>query len=152
MKENIAAWTTSLDAFERQDQASSAVKRARALIGEPIPPVFQDDEKQLLADLLASGLLLRFIDAAQKSDPAVPEAFFLLGVTEARSLGVFWEPTSEFHFEMAIRLAPQSPFAEDALGLLRDQLDFAYGGSSGVHLPADVQSNLQELEDLIRKR
>jgi hypothetical protein len=152
MKRNIAAWLGTLDAFEKQDQAASPIARARALIGEPIPPEFQDDEKQLLADLLASGLLLRFIDGTQKSDPAVAEAFYLLGVAEARSLGAFWEPTSEFHFEMAIRLAPKAAFAKDALSLLKDQLDFAYGGSSGVHLPADVQSNLRELEELTQEK
>ena len=95
-------------------------------------------------------MLLSFIDRVEKSDPALPEAFYLLGIAEARSLGSFWEPTSEFHLEMAIRLDPSSLFAADALTVLKKQLEFAYGGSSGVHLPADVQSTLRELEALIK--
>jgi hypothetical protein len=31
-------------------------------------------------------------------------------------------------------------------------IPFAYGGSSGVHLPTDVQANLRELEGLIKAK
>ena len=109
----------------------------------------------LVDELLASALLQQYVDENHAMPrPATPlaEAFYLLGIAEARSLGSFWEPTSEFHLEMAIRLDPSSLFAADALSVLKKQLEFAYGGSSGVHLPADVQSTLRELEGLIKDK
>ena len=47
-----------------------------------------------------------------------------------------------FFLKMAIRLDPQSPMAAKAYDLLNAYILAAYTGSSGVHLPQDVQEYL----------
>jgi hypothetical protein len=53
-----------------------------------------------------------------------------------------------FFLEMAIRLDPQSPMAAKAYDLLNAYILAAYTGSSGVHLPQDVQEYLEGLRRL----
>ena len=147
---HIATWVEDLKHFEATPQTQPTLARARELLG-----VRQDSEiqpfgrKRLVADLLASSVLLRLIDSKEPSDSEIAEAFFLLGVSEVRSIDGFWVPQAEFHFEASIRTDPTGVRAHDAYLLLEELILVGYGGSSGLHLPVDVWSNLKELERIV---
>lgn len=151
LRRHIAAWLAALDRFDAMDDDRPALDRARELIGALPTENPRAGQERLVADLLASGLLLRFIDQRDPGDPVadVAEAYYLLGGVEARTVEAFWVPQSEFHLAASIRLAPGGPHASRALSLLRTQYELGYGGSSGVHLPQDVWATLRELETLI---
>ena len=96
-------------------------------------------------------MLQRFVRAQPDSGAAVAEAYYLLGATASMSEHSFWITRSDFYYETAIRLAPGSDFAPKALAQLEESLVLGYTGSSGTHVPEDVQLLLAELKDLIEK-
>jgi hypothetical protein len=105
-----------------------------------------------ITDLVASALLLRFIDEAQGATDRtqeLAEAYYLLGKVEARSADSFWVPQASFHLELSIRLDPKSPDAEAALALYEEQLAFGYGGIESEILPVDLWATLEELRRLV---
>jgi hypothetical protein len=115
----------------------------------------------LVQDLTAASLLVRWLETdrlhresvtknpTQKERSNTSKAYYWLAVVESRSLDGFWVNLSERHFEAAIRADPKGPYAERAYAQLEEAQVLGYGGSSGVHLPADVWSNLKELRELM---
>jgi hypothetical protein len=115
----------------------------------------------LIQDLAAASQLVRWleIDRARRErvtkNPTdrerlnTAQAYYWLGVVEARSLDGFWVSLSERHFEAAIRSDPRGPLAVRAYARLEETQILGYGGASGLHLPADVWTNLKELRELM---
>ena len=115
----------------------------------------------LVQDLAAASQLVRWIEvdrerrekatknATDKERRDTAQAYYSLGVVESRSLDGFWVSLSERHLEAAIRSDPTGPIAEIAYAKLEETQMLGYGGSSGVHLPADVWTNLRDLRRLM---
>lgn len=115
----------------------------------------------LVQDLASASQLVRWLEAdrarrqkvtknltaEERRDTA--QAYYSLGVVESRSLDGFWVSLSERHLEAAIRADPTGPVAEIAYAKLEETQMLGYGGSSGVHLPADIWTNLRELRKLM---
>jgi len=147
---HLARWIADLKRFEAAGKQAPSLAKARELLGVSESSGKIPFGKELLvSDLLASGVLLRFIDTGKRSDSELAEAFYLLGIAEVRNVDAFWVPQAEFHFEAAIRTQPQGPFAVDAYALLEESILVGYSGSSGLHLPVDVWSTLEELRLLV---
>jgi tetratricopeptide (TPR) repeat protein len=148
----IETWIRDLKTFESERLATTDLARARALVNRvPTARQVPDDAALTVSDLLASSMLLGYIDSAQRrgsSDPAVAEAFYLLGVVEARGVDSYWVPQAEFHLEAAIRLDPHGPMAQQAFSLLEQSMEIGYGGTSPDTLPADLWTKLTELRKL----
>ncbi len=166
LAERIGSWRSALDAL---DPASFKPGAPRALAhgselaiqaGQVAQGPFGRDG--LIQDLAAASLLVRWLEedrarresvtrnptAKERSDTA--QAYYWLGVVEARSLDGFWVNLSERHLESAIRADPKGPFARKAYARLEETQFLGYGGASGNDLPADVVTNLRELRELIR--
>jgi hypothetical protein len=115
----------------------------------------------LIQDLAAASQLVRWLEIDRTRRERVTKnptrrerldtarAYYWLGVVETRSLDGFWVSLSERHFEAAIRSDPTGPFAERAYARLEEAQVLGYGGASGMHLPADVWTNLKELRELM---
>ena len=103
--------------------------------------------QRIVYDLVASSMLHRIVDAAPVGDPRLAEAYYRLGVIEARSVDSYWVPQTEFHLEAAIRAAPDGPFAERAYALLEEYVLLGHGGPEG--LPDEVTANLAALRVLL---
>lgn len=97
----------------------------------------------------AAGILHRYLSTLPTGDPRAAEAYYWLGVTEARVGRSYWLSETEHYLEAAIRLAPSEPIALDAYAFLEEFVTLGYTGSSGEHVPADVQAWLEELSRLI---
>jgi hypothetical protein len=97
----------------------------------------------------ASGTLHRFVASLPERDPRAAEAYYWLGVIESRIGRSFWLSQTEPYLEAAIRLAPGDPVAQKAYDLLEEFTISGYSGSSGDHVPEDVQAWLDELSGLI---
>ena len=99
---------------------------------------------------LASGLLHRFVNETSNPKPALAEAYYLLGVAESYMPRTSWISETDFYLETAVRLAPAAPFGRQAFLFLEEYLIMGYTGSSGLHLPSEIQQRLDELRGLIR--
>jgi tetratricopeptide (TPR) repeat protein len=97
----------------------------------------------------ASGTLHRHVATLPEGDRRAAEAWYWLGVIESRVGRSFWLSEAEAYFEAAIRLAPADPIAKDAYARLEEFVMAGYTGSSGEHVPPDVQAWLAELSHLI---
>ena len=150
---DIGAWTRTLEALRARGIDSddgSVLERARTLIREAdalrqVPA----DNTGLVHDLVASSLLYRYTESRPWRGRDVAEAYYLLGLAESRIDRSYWLSQADFYLETAIRMAPQEPFARDALALLEERTAAGYTGSAGTHIPADVQQNLDALRALV---
>ncbi len=152
LERNVGAWIGELAELERSPATGPAVERAGALLDEARRRSgFPADRTLLIYDLVASGILHRHVTEHREPSAQLAEAYYLLGVAEARIRRSSWLFESEFYLETAIRMAPDAPFAELAYAQLEEETLAGYSGSSGLHLPADVQANLEELRALVEQ-
>lgn len=148
---HLARWNAALLAVEADPATPDLVAHARALaMAEGVPRPALVGREQTVYDIVASGLLLRFIEEGGAERDRLAEAYYLLGVVEARSVDSYWLPQAEHHLEAAIRLAPGSPAAADAYALLEEYVVVGFGGANEEALPRDAWERLQELDQLIR--
>jgi len=151
LRRHVEQWVTDLERTKGALDSKNPLKDARKLIRRSPPaearPLSRDTT---VSDLVASSLLLRFIDSQKGSNKDRAEAFYLLGVAEARGIDSPWIPQAATHLEMAIRLAPGAPFANSAYDALEESLYLDYGGVSGeTPLPVDISTKLDELRQLV---
>lgn len=147
-------WKADLARFQKSPPDWHSLDAARKLADRG--PSTEDPEDDALSatitDLVASAALLRFIDEAHgapERSAELAEAYYWLGRVEARSADSFWVPQAPFHLELAIRLNPGGPHAEEALALYEEQLSFGYGGIESEILPVDLWTTLTELRTLV---
>lgn len=168
LAERLQSWRDALDRLDPakfRPGAPKALESGSALAieaGQVAQGPFGRDG--LIQDLAAASLLVRWLEedrarrasetrnptARERSDTA--QAYYWLGVVEARSLDGFWVNLSERHLESAIRADPKGPFAKKAYARLEETQFLGYGGASGNDLPADVVTNLRELRELIQAK
>jgi len=166
LKRRLRQWRSALDTLDAEKFGSDtkpSLELGVALAkkaGEISDGPFGRDG--LVQDLAAASQLVRWLESdrarrvnvtknptpAERRDTA--QAYYSLGVVESRSLDGFWVSLSERHLEAAIRSDPTGPIAEVAYAKLEETQMLGYGGSSGVHLPADVWTNLRELRGLMK--
>jgi hypothetical protein len=150
LKRHVDSWIRAIDATAGDLESKDQLGRARTLVlGGDQPRPGPLGREQTIYDLVASSLLLRFIDHEGIADIQLAEAYYLLGLVESRSVDSYWVPQAEFHLESAIRLAPQADFSEHAYAILEEYIIIGHGGASGSDLPADEWAKLNELRNLI---
>ena len=117
LRRHLLDWISALEALEGDLAKPPTVARARSLMRRADGlSEFPADRERLIYDLVASALLLRYVDQAKLNDGDLAEAFYWLGVAESRSIDAYWVPQTEFHLEAAI---PARPRRADGRGRLR---------------------------------
>jgi len=153
LRRHLAGWVAALrttpDDLANPDRLATARKliAGERLAGEA--PLARD---QTVYDLVASSLLLQFVDAETTTDAQRAEAYYLLGLVESRTIDSHWVPQAEVHLETAIRLTTDSAIAENAYAVLEEYVIVGWGGASSTDLPADQWAKLHELRELIDQR
>lgn len=79
----------------------------------------------------------------------LPEAFYWLSLGE-RAVGynAFYS-LADAYLKTCITHWPKNSFARKCLAEYEDFINFAYSGSSGTHIPSDVQAELRRLHKLL---
>lgn len=153
VRRQLQRWLTSLNDIPKTKPFDNpTLKTAKELIEQGRKMMdFARDRDGLIYYVTADAVLQRFVRAQPDGGPAVAEAYYLLGSTSSMLEHSFWITRSDFYYETAIRLAPGAPFAPKALAQLEESLILGYTGSSGTHVPDDVELLLAELRSLIEK-
>jgi hypothetical protein len=110
------------------------------------------DNAALAHFVVASSILQRLVAETDSEDRNLAEAYYLLGVTEARIGRNYWVTAAPCMLETAIRLAPEEPFADEAFALLEIEMSRSYEGSDFEKLPPEDAQLLQELKRLVEAR
>ena len=150
MRESMA-WKNSLARLAPEatktgnelNRASKIIQAARRTMEYPL------DRTGLVDFIFASGMLNRFLATKPSNPDQKAEAYYLLGITEALIGRSTWLTQTDFYLEAAIRTAPKSKYARIAFDTLEQQILLENAGSGGVHIPSDIQGNLEELRGLI---
>jgi hypothetical protein len=150
LRRRAEGWVQSLAELRKTGGLRPGLETARAWIERArAMSEFPSDHDGLVYDMAASAALHQFVESAPRDQKAaLAEAYYLLGVTEARSRRNYWVSETELYLEAAIRAAPGSSFAHDAYDLLEEFTVFGYTGSAGENVPQDVQAKLDELRKL----
>lgn len=150
---DLRGWVQALGELERRPRIGSPLQQARELHAEAQRlSQFPADRAGLVHELVASSILHRFASHQRSPSPELAEAYFLLGVTETRIHRAWWQSEADLYLETAIRMAPDSPFADDAYALLEQEILAGWSGSAGLGPPLEVQSRLDELRALVETR
>ena len=122
-------WSASLAELGPIAEAEPSLAVARQLIQSANDrSLFPETRARLVHDLIASRHLNRLIASLDAKDPRLSEAYYLLGVVEARSIDSFWIPQAELHLTAAIESDPGGPFARIAYLALEEYLIVGEGG------------------------
>jgi hypothetical protein len=147
---DVEDWISALGSIGPSLREAPNLAAARVLfdrgLREDIVPGSRSGLVYLIA---ASAMLERFSIATPEPGPQLAEAYFLLGVVEARIGRNYWVSEAPFFLETAIRMAPRAPFSRDAYALLERELLMEYEGADEEELPAEDVRRLAELSTLI---
>ena len=102
----------------------------------------------LIHRVVVSSLIYRCIEQGKVRGPERAEALLLLGETDAFVRRSFERSEAQLYLEEAIRLAPGTEVARRAYVRLEDETLLGFTGSSGLHLPIEVEERLAELRAL----
>jgi len=151
VKQQMERWLLSLKELDKAGALTQAtLAQGREIIsrGKKVME-FPRDQDGMIHYLVANAILSRYVASPKATGANAAEAYYLLGITETLMDQSFWVSLSEFYLETAIRMAPGAPFAPKAYALLEENYITGYSGSSGTHLPEDVEALLKELRQLV---
>ncbi len=150
IRHDLEAWTDSLKKLKPRSAKQSELDYAKQLIkSAQSVSEYPRDRSGLVYYIYASRTLRSYLEKADLNKAARAESYYQLGVCEL-GIGVPYLPTeSGMYFEESIRLAPKAGFAKKAFALYEEGLLFGYSGSSGVNLPEEEKSKLDELRKLV---
>ncbi len=111
--------------------------------------LFPEDRAPLVHFIAASAILQRYIDIHPEQDRDLAEAFYELGLVEARIGRNYWVSEAPFLLERAIRIAPEQPFALEAYRRLENEVLMQYEGSDEEDIDPEEQRRLGELRVLV---
>ncbi|MGI9302903.1 MAG: hypothetical protein ACR2RB_09370 [Gammaproteobacteria bacterium] len=155
LRTDVEYWIRALRRLDQSAQRTPDLSRARELLQPTRPDKnIWSYRRGLISDIVASSMLHRFLEAHyqdQDQQDEVAEAYYLLGVAETRGGRGVWVSPADLYLETAIRLAPHAPFATSAYELLEHETILGYSGSSGLHLPEDVATQLKELRRMVEE-
>ncbi len=155
LRNRLSIWIEALKALEAAppEQTLEAARQLSAR-GASVT-LFQDSREGLVYDLMASGILLRMIDAARESETLraqLSEAYFLLARLEDRLTQSFWSGQTESYLEAAVRSPGNERVGWNAYWRLEELVTAGFGAHAEVALPERERRRLRELRQLLPPR
>lgn len=156
LRRDIIGWIEALPVLGQQTRGEARVEVARTLVDEGRARNRMGDEQSGLVHFVAaSAVLERILAANAESEPGsaeaaeLGEAYYLLGLMEARIGRNYWISEAPFLLESAIRMAPDEPFALEAYRRLENEVLMQYEGSDEEDVDPEDQRRLGELRVLV---
>jgi hypothetical protein len=155
LREDVVLWTETLRSFDASVLDREDLDTARELIDASEHTGSHPTLRSGLVHLVvASAVLQRYAEHHPDGGIGLGEAYYLLGLIEARIGRNYWMTQAESFLEAAIRLAPGEPFARGAYALLEEETLKNYEGEPAASqaLPDEDVRRLAELRQLIDAR
>ena len=143
-------WAAALPELAPIVAGEAKIETARRILeqGKTLSSV-ERDHMPLVHWVAASSVLERLIERGDAEPAVLGEAYYLLGLIEARIGRQYWVTPAPFLLEASILLAPGEEFSEDAYAILERQLLAAWEGTDFEELPPEDAQRLAELRRLI---
>ena len=150
VSDDIRSWLLALHHFQQAGMPDAGLDEARQLIDRARYAAIVPYSLQPMVEyIVASRLLHEYVASNQHDSQGLAEAYYLLGLTEYGIGYRHWLGQPENYLINAVLVAPHSAHARSAYRLLEEQIVFGYSGSSGTHIPKDVERQLSRLRALI---
>lgn len=101
--------------------------------------------------LFASGLLSNYLFENPTTKKA-PEINFWLGWAEKNLKRESFFGAGDLFLKQCIKRYPKDPMAKQCLAEYRESIEFEFSGSSGTHIPAEIEEELAELQKMIKQK
>jgi hypothetical protein len=143
-------WIDALGRLDQPREEGQEVRDARDVLAQAKQlRRFPADRAGLVHDLVASGMLHRWVTRQGAPTASSADAYYLLGVTELRIGSSYWLTEPESYLEAAIRAAPGQPAAREAYIVLEEATWLGYtGAGSPDELPPEIAEWLDALRRL----
>jgi hypothetical protein len=143
-------WAAALPELAPLVAAEPELATARFILeqGKALSPI-ERDHMPLVHWVAASSVLERVIERGDDEPEVLGEAYYLLGLIEARIGRQYWVTPASYLLETSIRLAPGQAFSEDAYAILETQLLVAADEANSEELSPPEVARLRELRGLI---
>jgi tetratricopeptide (TPR) repeat protein len=153
LRSRLGRWAEALAPVPEATDSTGRVAEARAFLerAESLND-FPSARDGLVLELRASAVLQQYVhDNRTAARPAeeLAEAFYLLGVIEARTAWSYWIPQTESYMEAALRAAPGGPRSEQAYERIEETLLTDYGAATAAELPDAERERLTALRRLM---
>jgi len=149
LRNDVEFWIESLPDLRARAAGPPRLATARAILEQAHGAAqLPGDLHFLVHDVVASGILERYLESQEARDADTAEAYFYLGLIEARIGRNYWMSSAPFLLESAVRAAPHAPFAARAYEVLEEELVLSYQGVED-ELPDEDRERLAELRALI---
>lgn len=100
--------------------------------------------------LKTSSVLYKYLDQYPNT-PLKPEILYWLSFCERRYEQKAFYSLPELYLKQCVAEYPGSKVAPSCLKEYQDLVTMAYTGSSGTHIPSDIERELKSLKELIKK-
>lgn len=153
LRRRLANWVDDLEAADQDREMALTMERAREWFRRPdASPGLLWNDSQLVSDLVLSAGLgdLSDSDDTDLSPAELAEVYYMLGVLEARTIGLYSAlPAMERFWEAAIRTAPQSRHAVEAYALLEESAVTTFSGELPFEQTDETFERLADLREMV---
>lgn len=153
MAREVNAWKNSLRNLAGEiSKQGNELNRSKKIIQNARRSMEYPMDRTALVDfIVASGLLNRYMQGKAITADHKAESYYLLGMTEALIGRTTWLSQTDYYLEASVRSAPKSKTALKALDALEQQILMEYSGSGGTNIPDEIEANLEELRNLVKR-
>lgn len=96
------------------------------------------------------GLLYRYL-STNPAESEVPSILYWLSITDRVTEHNIYYSLGDLYLKQCILNYPTSSYAKKCFTEYKDYTTFIYSGTRGTHIPDDIQSELDELENIVFK-
>lgn len=150
LQETLKQWSSDLEDIKINKILSSpsvAAAQNQIRLAKAVTK-YGTDQTGIIRLITSSSILHQLLRNPKRGDASKAEILYLLGYVENLLYHSFWLTEARYFLEAAIRKLPHSPLAARAYQLLEEQTILGYSGSSGTHIPEDMQVWLDQLKKL----
>jgi TolA-binding protein len=157
VKSSLKSWNQRLKYWEKKSEFVAGIKDEKHLdrffkeVVEPLHKVASYDDQYDVDFLLISGLLSHYLFENPES-PKAAELNYRLGWAEKFLKREQFFGSGDSFLKQCIRRYPDNPVAQKCLDEYKESVNFEFSGSSGTSIPLEVQEEIEDLQNLIKKR
>jgi len=124
------------------------VKKNLGDLNQPLSGVFSTPEEEVSRVWLRGRLYQYLNEKPEKSE--IPIIIFWLALSD-RSIGYnFYFSLADLYLKQCIIMQPAHPYAKRCFDEYKEYIHFSHTGSSGTYIPADLQQEIIELEQVLQ--
>lgn len=155
VRENLVSWEKSLKAWEGKKIPKEGLKNDQEVskfIAVNVTPLKEQASFDADFDvdmLLISGILSNYLFENPNTTIA-PEINYWIGWSEKYLKRENFFGSGDLFLKQCIKRYPGHPMAPKCLAEYKDSIEFEFSGSSGTHIPQEIQKELNSLDKLIQ--